>query len=162
MSYNTSVNASIPSKMPHIPRFRVLIDGFGLISPLGISAWQTFSTLLAGRTLTERTENLPDNCDPIDLVKVVGAVTSAQHTAADPVVELAERAAREAAMAAGIQTKGLPAFVGTSRTPWLPRRCRVIVMSPGSGATARASIALTCPSDLRKLAASVAVTLKVT
>ncbi len=97
------------------PRYRILIAGFGLITPLGGSAWQTFSNLLAGKTLAGRTENLPRDIVPQDLVKVVGAVTQAQHTATDPVIELAERAAREAAMAAGIELTNLPTFVGTSK-----------------------------------------------
>jgi len=109
------VNAPASPKSPRKPRFRVLIAGFGLVSPLGASAWQTFSTLLAGKTLAERTGALPDDIAPVDLVRAVGSVTSAQHTATDPAVELAERATREAAMAGGVQPQGLPAFVGTSK-----------------------------------------------
>lgn len=97
------------------PRYRVLIAGFGLITPLGGSAWQTFSNLLAGHTIADRTTNLPDDIAAVDLAKVVGAVTSAQHTATDPAIELAEKASREAALAAGIDLKGVPAFVGTSK-----------------------------------------------
>lgn len=97
------------------PRYRVLIAGFGLVTPLGSSAWQTFSNLLAGHTLAGRAEILPDDIVPADLASVVGAVTRAQHTATDPVIELAELAAREAAMAAGVDPTGIPAFVGTSK-----------------------------------------------
>jgi 3-oxoacyl-[acyl-carrier-protein] synthase II len=109
------VNAVNRPPLTEKPRYRVLIAGFGLVTPLGGSAWQTFSTLLQGKTLAQRAGNLPRDIAPVDLVKVVGSVTSAQHTATDPAIELAERAAREAAMAAGIQTPGLPAFVGTSK-----------------------------------------------
>ncbi len=109
------MNAVNPPQPTENPRYRILIAGFGLITPLGGSAWQTFSNLLTGKTLAGRTENLPDDIVPEDLVKVVGAVTRAQHTASDPVVELAERAAREAAMAAGIEPTNLPTFVGTSK-----------------------------------------------
>ena len=97
------------------PRYRVLIAGFGLITPLGASAWQTYTNLLAGHTLADRTTNLPGDIVPVDLAQVVGAVTAAQHTATDPVIELAEKAAREAALAAGVELHGLPAFVGTSK-----------------------------------------------
>ncbi|MEZ6190920.1 MAG: hypothetical protein R3C45_06460 [Phycisphaerales bacterium] len=37
------VNAHPTIRTPDKPRFRVLIAGFGLISPLGGSAWQTFT-----------------------------------------------------------------------------------------------------------------------
>ena len=97
------------------PRYRILIAGFGLVTPLGGSAWQTFKNLLAGKTLAGRVGNLPADVTPVDLVKAVGAVTQAQHTATDPAVELAERAGREAAMAARVEVPGLPAFVGTSK-----------------------------------------------
>ncbi len=109
------MNAVNHSQPPKKPRYRVLIAGFGLVTPLGGSAWETFSNLLAGKTLAGRTENLPEDIAPEDLVRAVGAVTRAQHTATDPAVELAERAAREAAMAAGVEPQGLPAFVGTSK-----------------------------------------------
>ncbi len=109
------VNAVNPPPTHKNPRYRVLIAGFGLVTPLGGSAWQTFSNLLAGKTLAGRAGNLPDDIAEIDLVRAVGAVTQVQHTATDPAIELAERAAREAAMAAGVKTDGLPAFVGTSK-----------------------------------------------
>lgn len=100
---------------PEKPRYRVLIAGFGLVTPLGGSAWQTFTNLLAGHTLADRTGNLPEDIVPVDLARAVGAVTAAQHTATDPVIELAEKAAREAAMAAGVDLKDIPTFVGTSK-----------------------------------------------
>ncbi len=100
---------------PEKPRFRTLIAGFGLVTPLGGSAWQTFTALLNGRTLAERARQLPGDIDVTDLVKATGAVISAQHSATDPSVDLAERAVREAAMMAGIQTAGLTCYVGASK-----------------------------------------------
>jgi 3-oxoacyl-[acyl-carrier-protein] synthase II len=100
---------------PEKPRFRILIAGFGLITPLGGSAWQTFSALLKGRTLTERAGQLPADICVTDRVRATGAVISAQHSATDPAVDLTERAAREAAMMAGIQTTGLDCYVGASK-----------------------------------------------
>lgn len=100
---------------PDKPRSRVLIAGFGLLSPLGGSAWQTFTSLLKGKTLADRTRQMPDDINLIDLVRATGGVINAQHTAADPSIDLAERAAREAAMMAGIDPAGLTAFIGTSK-----------------------------------------------
>lgn len=100
---------------PDKPRFRVLIAGFGLVSPLGGSAWQTFSALLKGKTLAHRARQLPHDLNVTDLVRATGAVIAAQHTATDPSVDLAERAAREAAMMAGIDPAGLSGFIGTSK-----------------------------------------------
>lgn len=100
---------------PEKPRYRVLIAGFGLVTPLGSSAWQTFANLQQGHTLAGRARILPEDIVPEDLAKVVGTVTEAHHTATDPVIELAERAAREASMAAGTDLKNIPTFVGTSK-----------------------------------------------
>lgn len=100
---------------PEKPRFHVLIAGFGLVTPLGGSAWQTFTALLNGRTLAERARQLPSDINATDLVRATGAVISAQHSATDPTVDLAERAVREAAMIAGIKTDGLDCYVGVSK-----------------------------------------------
>jgi 3-oxoacyl-(acyl-carrier-protein) synthase len=97
------------------PRFRVLIAGFGLVSPLGGSAWQTFTALLKGRTLADRARQLPPDIDVTDLVRATGAVITAQHSATDPAVDLAERAVREAVTMAGVDPAGLPGFIGTSK-----------------------------------------------
>lgn len=110
-----TVNAPPNIHTPGKPRFRVLIAGFGLISPLGGSAWQTFNALLKGKTLADRTRQMPDDINVIDLVRATGGVISAQHTAADPSIDLAERAAREAAMMAGVDPAGLTGFIGTSK-----------------------------------------------
>lgn len=97
------------------PSARIVIAGFGLLSPLGHSAWETFGALLAGRSIAERAAKLPPDIAPVDLVRAVGAVGVAQHGATDPTVELAERAAREACSMAGVAPEGLPAYIGTSK-----------------------------------------------
>lgn len=92
---------------------RVIIAGWGLISPLGTSAWTTFAQLLAGRTISDRAANLPEDIDAVDLVRALGGVASVRHSATDPAVELAERAAREALFA---QSGPLPpCLLGTSK-----------------------------------------------
>lgn len=85
------------------------------MTPLGHSTWETFTALLAGRSLADRTANLPPDTAPVDLVRAIGCVRVAQHVAADPAVELAERAAREACFAAGVNLTDLPTFLGTSK-----------------------------------------------
>jgi 3-oxoacyl-[acyl-carrier-protein] synthase II len=99
------------SKRP-ASRPRIVIAGVGLLTPLGGGAWETFGALRAGRTLTDRAAHLPPQ---VELVRSLGLVAVAQRTATDPSVELAERAAREAATEAGVALPGLPAFLGTSK-----------------------------------------------
>ncbi|QDU34603.1 3-oxoacyl-[acyl-carrier-protein] synthase 2 [Poriferisphaera corsica] len=94
---------------------RIVISGMGLITPLGLSAWESFRSLLAGRTLPERLGELPTNIAPVDLVQAVGSVCVAQHNEIDPSLELAERAAREAAAGAGVPLEGLPTYIATSK-----------------------------------------------
>ena len=98
-----------------LPMPRVVITGVGLVSPLGTGAWETFRALLAGRTLADRAAALPGDLDPVARVRATGCVASVQHAGEDPAVELAERAAREAATEAGVSCAGLPCFVGTSK-----------------------------------------------
>ena len=105
----------IPDDRNENPRYRVLIAGFGLVTPLGASAWQTFTNLCQGKTLAQRARRLPEDIDVVDLVRATGAVTSCQHTATDPSIELAERAVREAALMAGLETTGLDAYLGVSK-----------------------------------------------
>ncbi|MFP4144699.1 MAG: beta-ketoacyl synthase N-terminal-like domain-containing protein [Phycisphaeraceae bacterium] len=105
----------MPEFTPQPNRCRIVIRGFGLLTPLGRSAWETFAALLAGRTLADRAPALPEKTDPVALARAVGAVSVAQHSPADPTIELAERAAREAATAAGVRPANLPAFLGTSK-----------------------------------------------
>lgn len=97
------------------PPSRIFITGYGLITPLGTSAWETFAALLKGRTITDRCAHLPAEIDAVDLVRAIGSVASAQHAGDDPAVELAERATREACAAAAIEPRGLPCFLGTSK-----------------------------------------------
>ena len=94
---------------------RIVIAGVGLISPIGHSAWQTFRALLDGITLTDRADQLAETINPIDLVRAVGSVSIVQHGATDPVVELAERAAREALREAEVEPLGLPVMFGNSK-----------------------------------------------
>ncbi len=115
MGYNSPVNAPNRPETSPKPRYRVLIAGFGLITPLGASAWQTFSTLLTGKTLADRAGQLPKDIDVVSLAQATGAVACVQHSATDPAIELAERAAREALTAGGGELPGLTAFVGTSK-----------------------------------------------
>ncbi len=74
----------------------IRVSGVGLVTPLGLAAWETFRALLSGRTLASRLGELPEQVDPVELAQLAGAVRLAEHGADDPSVELAERAAREA------------------------------------------------------------------
>ncbi|MFK7790628.1 MAG: beta-ketoacyl synthase N-terminal-like domain-containing protein [Phycisphaeraceae bacterium] len=94
---------------------RIIIAGWGLMTPLGLGAWATFSSLLKGRTLSDRASELPEDTAPVDLARALGSVVSVQHSSADPAVELAERAVREAATMAGVSPAGLPLWLGTSK-----------------------------------------------
>ena len=97
---------------------RIFITGFGLVTPLGHSAWETFAALLAGRTIADRVRELPCDISTIDMVRAIGGVSFAQHSPCDPSVELAERAAREAlAMAAvsGSEIHDVPCIIATSK-----------------------------------------------
>jgi len=94
---------------------RVAIAGVGLLTPLAHTAWATLTSLLAGRTLADRVERLPETIDPVNLVRSLGGISVVRHVARDPAIELAERAAREAAYQAGIDPKWLPTWLGTSK-----------------------------------------------
>ena len=95
---------------------RILIRGFGLVTPLAASAWETFSALLAGRTIADRAAGLPEDIAPVDLIRALGCVSIAQHVSADPAIELAERAAREAMFMAGVgDASELDGYLGTSK-----------------------------------------------
>lgn len=99
--------------MPPPPRIR--IAGLGLVSPLGIGAWPTFRAMLAGKTLGSRATKLPTDLDPVTFCQQLGRVGVACHAGDDPAVELAERAAREAAMDAGIDLTDVRCCIGTSK-----------------------------------------------
>ncbi len=97
---------------------RIFITGFGLVTPLGHSAWETFAALLAGRSIADRVSELPGDISAIDMVRAVGGVSFAQHSPCDPSVELAERAAREALMMAAVsdhQVREIPCIIATSK-----------------------------------------------
>lgn len=94
---------------------RVVITGWGLISPLGHSAWETFSRLCAGKTIADRAHPVPPDIGPVALVQALGSVAVARHTATDPLVELTERVAREATVMAGIKPGGLDCTIATSK-----------------------------------------------
>lgn len=74
----------------------MVIRGYGLVSALGVSAWETFRALLDGRTIAQRTSGLLPETDLVSLVQATGGISCARVIATDPAVELAERAAREA------------------------------------------------------------------
>ncbi len=93
----------------------IIITGIGLISPLGYSAWETFSNLLAGRTLPDRMAELPEDIHPLELAKVTGSIGISHGTMTDPAVELAERAIREACTQARISPEGLAVVTGASK-----------------------------------------------
>lgn len=80
---------------------KIAVAGWGMVSPLGFSAWETMTALLKGRTVTDRALQLPTDIDPIDMVRVLGSVSVARGTGTDPTIDLAERAAREALFMAG-------------------------------------------------------------
>lgn len=105
-----AMTADSPSAPP-----RVVVAGVGLITPLGQSAWETFAALLKGRRITDRVDGLETNTEPVPLAQALGGVSIARHTATDPTVELAERAAREACTEAQLKLSGLPTWLGTSK-----------------------------------------------
>lgn len=105
----------MPAPASPKPARRVVVAGLGLVTPVGHSAWQTFAALLAGRRITDRIDQLEHDTQPVPLAQAVGGVSCVRHTATDPTVELAERAAREAATEAGRSTMGLPTWIGTSK-----------------------------------------------
>ncbi len=81
---------------------RVLISGIGLVTPIGHSVWETMSALLSGRTTADRLAEMPDDVDPVSLVRATAGVGFAVHAPIDPAIDLAERAARQAMDQAGI------------------------------------------------------------
>jgi len=91
------------------------ITGVGLLTPLGTTAWDTFGRLLAGDTLLSRAERWPQDVPAVQLRQLLGAVGGFRQPGSDPAVRLAERALREAAGEAGVTTRGLPVFLGTSK-----------------------------------------------
>ncbi len=99
----------------------VHITGIGLVSPLGHSAWGTFHSLLQGRSITDRADGYPVDAaqlDPTSFVRAMGSCSIAQHNAADPCIELAEHAAREALTMAGVPESdwpGVACFMGVSK-----------------------------------------------
>lgn len=106
---------SQPTPPPARNAARVVVAGFGLVTPLGTGAWPTYRALLAGRSITDRIDALPDGLRPAEWVAALGGVSAVRHSAVDPAVELAERAAREAAAMAGRPVEGLPMLLGTSK-----------------------------------------------
>ncbi len=96
-------------------RPRIVIRGVGLVSPLGSSAWSTFSALLKGKTIHDRADGLPRDVNPVDLIRSLGDVATAQHAPTDPAVDLAECAAREALFMAGIEPGDATCYLGTSK-----------------------------------------------
>lgn len=104
-----------PTKRTETNIPRIVLAGWGLITPLGLGAWATFASLLSGRTLCDRASELPHDTAPVDLAKALGSVVCVQHGHADPAIELAERAVREAATMASVEPHSLPLWLGTSK-----------------------------------------------
>jgi 3-oxoacyl-(acyl-carrier-protein) synthase len=110
MSKPTPIHHAFTSDSP-----RIALAGWGLLTPLGLGAWATFLALLQGRTLRDRAATLPEDTAPVDLARALGGVVAVQHTRADPGIELAERAVREAVTMAGVELRDLPLYLGTSK-----------------------------------------------
>ena len=106
LSAEDRVNRSAPS---------VVVAGTGLVTPVGRSAWESFSSLLAGRTMTDRSSNLPPEAEPAAVVKTLGGAAQAQHASADPAIELGDRAAREAIYEAGVDPARTPTLLASSK-----------------------------------------------
>jgi len=100
---------------PVSPPTGVAITGVGLVTPLGHSAWATWRALLAGRAIHDRADHYAQQTDPLELVRGVGGVAVARHVSADPAVELAERAARQAVHEAGADSRGLACVLAASK-----------------------------------------------
>ncbi len=99
-----------PISPDHSP---IAVTGLGLLSPLGTSAWSTLRALRDGRTLCERTAALPEQVDPVDLVRAIGIIASCIHDPIDPALSAAEQAARQALLDAGCPAqRGRPGFDG--------------------------------------------------
>lgn len=93
----------------------VVITGLGLVTPLGMSAWENFAALLNGRTITDRIKRLPADLEVTSLVRSLGCVSSAQHVADEAAVELAECTAREALYEAGLTSADVTCYLTSSK-----------------------------------------------
>lgn len=85
---------------------RVLISGVGLVTPIGHSSWATTRALLDGRTTADRLADLPEDTEPVSMIRATAGVSIAASAPIDPAIDLAERAAREAMDQAGIDPGG--------------------------------------------------------
>src|SRR5262249_48017182 len=94
---------------------RILISGFGLVTPLGSSATATFRALLEGRTIADRAAKVAADAGPVALAQAAGGVPRAVHTAGDPAVDLAEMAARDALHGCVDGDESLTGYLGTSK-----------------------------------------------
>ena len=101
--------AHAPSAIP------IIIKGWGLVSPLGQDARTTFSSLREGRTIADRTKDLPSGVDPVELVCTAGTAGLTSDFAVDPAVGLAEQAAREALAMAEREPKDVHCLIGSSK-----------------------------------------------
>lgn len=110
---------------------RIVIAGLGLVTPLGHSAWRTFRALLDGRTLGDRAASLPDQADPLAVVRSIGCCALTPHSATDPAVDLAEHAARAALADAGLLAVEPAAWLGVSKGAMTAWRQTVATVRPG-------------------------------
>lgn len=126
-------------------RPRIVVTGLGMVTPLGVSAVNTFAALLRGQTIADRAKDLPPDADPVAVVRTLGCVISAQHAGADPAVELAERAAREALYEAGSDpakpAESSVCFLGTGKGAIGALR-RAVVLGDRAGEQERLAVAL--------------------
>ena len=97
------------------PRRPIRLAGLGLVTPLAVGAWPNFAALLAGRTLADRLPKLEPDTPPMPRVLAIGGIGSARFAAEDPAIDLAETAAREACLEAGVEPAGLACYLGTSK-----------------------------------------------
>ncbi len=94
----------------------VLITGVGLLTPVGHSAWATARALLDGRTTADRLAELEPDLDAVSIARATAGVSLAAHSAIDPAIDLAERAARQALADAAIDPDSpIDLFIGSSK-----------------------------------------------
>ncbi len=93
----------------------IVVAGLGLVTPLGHAAWPNFAALLAGRTLAQRTRELPEELDAITLIRATGAFSAAVHSRRAMACDLAERACREALRDAGPLKSPVPLYLASSK-----------------------------------------------
>ena len=121
--------------MTNLP-FKLKISGYGLITPLGASSWETFSSILSGQTLAKRARKLEEDYSPVDVTRQVGCIKFAQHSKLDPSIIIGERAGREALLMA----------TGSEKLPETPMPC---ILAASKGAMHTLTEAFNFANDLQ-------------